>query len=251
MPEPGILVLLRHGQSTLNAQGRFTGLLNPPLTARGREEALTAAQTLASCAFIPDIVFSSTMARAQQTGAIVNGILTSGRVPVQTAWELNERSYGALTGRRREDVVAEFGPRLLHQWRRSLTGAPPPMSARRLGVIGRNSAVTAMPPGTAQATESLNAVAIRMGRFWSGILRPELVAGSKVLVIGHGNSLRALCLVIDRLNEDEVEGLNLPTGHPIEYRFGSAMVPSVRGGTYLDPAASAVALSLLAAEGGT
>lgn len=251
MPDPGTLVLLRHGESTLNAQGRFTGLLNPPLTPGGRAQALKAAALLESTGFLPDLIYSSTMARATQTGELLTGALTRGGVPVRTAWELNERSYGALTGRRRNELLEEFGPQVLHCWRRCLDAAPPPMSARLLLAIGRNSAVVAMPQGAAQATEPLNDVATRIRGLWRGVLRPALEAGSHVLVVGHGNSLRALCLVIDSLDEDEVERLNLPTAHPLEYGFDTGFLPSPRGGTSLDPCAAAAAIDLLAAGGGT
>ncbi|GAA5226204.1 2,3-bisphosphoglycerate-dependent phosphoglycerate mutase [Paeniglutamicibacter antarcticus] len=251
MPDHGTLVLLRHGESTLNAQGRFTGLLNPPLTARGRAQSLKAAAVLASAGFLPELIYSSTMVRATETGELLTAALTRGKVPVSKAWELNERSYGALTGRRRTELLEEFGLQMLHRWRRSLDEAPPPMSARLLTTIGRNSAVAAMPQGAAHATESLNAVATRIRGFWQGTLRPALEAGSDVLVVGHGNSLRALCLVIDSLGEDEVESLNLPTGHPLEYGFDPGFLPSPRGGTYLDPSAAAAAVDLLAAGGGT
>lgn len=107
------------------------------------------------------------------------------------------------------------------------------------------------PPGTARATESLNAVATRVQGLWHQTLRPLLYTGSDVLVVGHGNSLRALCLVIGSLTEDEVERLNVPTGHPLEYRFHPGFVPYPRTGTYLDPGAAADAVGVLAADGGT
>ncbi|GAA4659322.1 2,3-bisphosphoglycerate-dependent phosphoglycerate mutase [Arthrobacter cryoconiti] len=251
MTGQGKLILLRHGQSTLNAQGRFTGLLDPPLTPQGRAEAVHAADILVSAAFAPDTIFSSTMVRAVETGLLVSERLTGGTVPVRTAWELNERSYGSLTGRLKKELLAEFGPQVLHYWRRSLYAAPPPMTPRQLTAIRSSNAAADMPPGTARATESLNAVATRVNGFWYKTLRPLLRDGKNVLAVAHGNSLRALCLILDSLTEEEVEGLNLPTGHPLEYSFHSGFIPYRRGGTYLDPDAAALAVSLVAADGGT
>lgn len=251
MPDPGTLVLLRHGESALNAQGGFTGLPNPALTARGRAQSLKAAAVLASAGFLPEHIYSATMVRTTETGELLTAALTRGKVPESKAWELNERSDGALTGRRRTELVEEFGLQMLHRWSRSLDEAPPPMTALLLTIIGRNSAMAAIPQVASQATESLNAVATRIRGFGQETLRPALEAGSDVLVVGHGNFLRALCLVIDSLGEDEVESLNLPTGHPLEYGFDPGFLPSPRGGTYLGSSAAAAAVDLLAAGDGT
>ncbi len=251
MSELGTLILLRHGQSTLNAQGRFTGLLDPPLTSQGRRESRRAAESLADAAFIPECIFSSAMSRALETAQLVNEILTAGTVPIQEVWELNERSYGALTGLCKSELLAHDGPQVLHSWRRSLYGAPPPMTPRQLAAIGSNRAVTAMPQGTTRPTESLHAVVTRLQSFWHETVQPLLHVGTDVLIVGHGNSLRALCLIIDSLSEAEVEDLNLPTAHPLAYRFRPGFIPFPRAGTYLDPGAAAQAVAALTANGGT
>ena len=251
MPNVGTLVILRHGESTLNAQGRFTGLLDPVLTPRGREEVRHAGETLTDLGFIPQIIFSSTMSRAVESANLVNALLTAGTVPVLRAWELNERNYGSLTGRSRTELLRKFGPEVLHQWRRSMHQAPPPMTGWQLESIRASPALATMPASTILKTESLDAVVTRVRGLWSKILRPALVSGSNVLVIGHGNSLRALCMLIDSLSEDEVERLNLPTGQPLHYSFQTGCVPCPRGGIYLNPGAAAHAASVLAMDGGT
>lgn len=251
MPNVGSLVLLRHGESTLNAQGRLTGLLDPGLTDRGRNEATHAAELLRAASFEPDSVYCSTMLRARETAKLITQSLTAGTFETHMVWQLNERNYGYLTGRGRNELLAEFGPVLLHEWRRSFHGAPPPMSARQLASISRNPAVAAMPQGTALRTESLETVVYRVRSLWLSTLRPALVGGSDVLVVGHGNSLRALCMVVGSLGEETVERLNLPTGQPLFFRFNSRIEPLIPGGTYLDPGDAAEAIVALIAVGGT
>ncbi|AOY73852.1 2,3-bisphosphoglycerate-dependent phosphoglycerate mutase (plasmid) [Arthrobacter sp. TES] len=251
MPAPGTLILLRHGQSVLNAQDRFTGLLNPSLSSIGEDEAARAGALLTSASFSPDTLYTSTLTRTRDTARIVLKVLDAPDVPVRAAWELNERSYGSLTGRARSEMLSELGPEVFRFWRRSYYGAPPPMSRTALGAIRRSRAFAGLPPEALLPTESLCGVVKRVRIFWHQHLRPRILAGENVLVIGHGNSLRALCLVLDRLSHAEVEELNIPTGHPLQYRFDPGLVPLVRGGEYLNPLAARTAAALVAAAGGT
>lgn len=251
MPAPGTLFLLRHGQSVLNAQDRFTGLLDPALSSIGEDEAARAGTMLASASFSPDIVYTSTLTRTRDTARIVLDVLGYPGVPVLAAWELNELSYGSLTGRPRSELLSELGPEVFHFWRRSYYGAPPPMSRAELSAIRRSQAFAGLPPEAIQPTESLCGVVKRVRIFWHQHLRPRIRAGEDVLVIGHGNSLRVLCLVLDGLSHAEVEALNIPTGHPLLYRFSPHLVPVVRCGVYLNPLAARTAAALVAAAGGT
>ncbi|MBT2531362.1 2,3-bisphosphoglycerate-dependent phosphoglycerate mutase [Arthrobacter sp. ISL-48] len=251
MPAPGTLVLLRHGQSVLNAQDRFTGLLDPPLTPLGEDEAARAAALLVHSSFSPGTVYTSTLTRTRATARIVLAILDAPNVPVLAAWKLNERSYGSLTGRARGELLSELGPEVFRFWRRSYYGAPPPMSRAELGAIRRSKAFTGLAPEAVLPTESLCGVVKRVRIFWHQHLRPRIRAGEDVLVIGHGNSLRALCLVLDGLSHAEVEALNIPTGHPLAYRFTPNFAPLERGGEYLNPLAARTAAALVAAAGGT
>ncbi|MCB5292419.1 2,3-bisphosphoglycerate-dependent phosphoglycerate mutase [Arthrobacter sp. SO3] len=254
MPAPGALVLLRHGQSVLNAQNRFTGLLDPPLSAAGEGEAAAAGALLAAATFFPDAVYTSTLSRTHQTARIVLDVLDlpgCPALPVVPAWELNERSYGSLTGKLREELLSELGPEVFRFWRRSFYGAPPPMPSGQLAAIRHSRAFAGLPPEAVLATESLCGVVKRVRNFWHQHLRRRLREGEDVLVIGHGNSLRALCFVLDRLSHAEVEELNLPTGQPLVYRFTPDLAPMVRGGEYLNPLAARTAAALVAAAGGT
>lgn len=248
---PGTLVLLRHGESDLNAQGRFTGLLDPSLTAAGRTEAKAAAALIAAARLTPQAVWTSTLARATETARIVLAALGTPHIPMERVWELNERSYGCLTGLSRSHALAQLGePRFTH-WRRSYHGKPHPMPEEELEALRDSPALAGLPPEAVPATESLRDVAARIRPFWDRKLAPSLRRHRAVLAVAHGNSLRALCLVIDRLAPGEVEALNIPTGQPLVYRFTDRMEPAVRGGTYLDPGAALAGAERIAAQGGT
>jgi 2,3-bisphosphoglycerate-dependent phosphoglycerate mutase len=248
---PGTLVLLRHGESTLNAQGRFTGLLDPSLTAAGRAEAKAAAALIAAARLTPQAVWTSTLARATETARIVLGALGTPHVPQEQAWELNERSYGCLTGLSRAHAMAQLGQARYTQWRRSYHGTPHPMPDEELEALRDTPALAGLPPEAVPATESLNDVVARIRPFWDRRLAPSLRRHRVVLAVAHGNSLRALCLVIDRLAPEEVEALNIPTGQPLVYRFTDRMEPTVRGGTYLDPQRALAGAERIASQGGT
>lgn len=248
---PGTLVLLRHGESILNAQGRFTGLLDPPLTHAGRAEAEAAAGLIGAAGLRPEAVFTSTLARARETARIVLAGLAAPEATVEQAWELNERSYGSLTGLSRARALAELGEARFTRWRRSWHGAPPPMAREELEALRASPALAGLPPGAVPATESLRDVAWRVGGFWRARLAPALHRHRAVLAVAHGNTLRALCLLLDGLDPEEVAALNIPTGQPLVYRFDEGMAPTVRGGTYLDPAAALAGAERIAAQGGT
>ncbi len=250
MPGTGTLILLRHGQSVFNAEGRFTGLLDPPLTARGRSEAVYAATLISGFGLHLDDVLTSTLMRAVRTAEIVTECLGLSSTP-RRVWQLNERNYGSLTGRLKSELLAEFGPDVLHFWRRSLYGAPPPMDAEALGELWRTPALAQLPARAVRGTESLCEVLKRVREFWHQHLRRQLLSGRHALIVGHGNSLRALCLLLDGLSEGEVERLNLPTGHPLVYELDERARPLERGGIYLDPQAARFAAKQVTADGGT
>lgn len=238
------MVLVRHGQSQANADGLFTGLLDVPLTDTGREEAREAAMLLEAADLHPPVWFSSPLRRAVETVEIMRTVLQPGPVTVEVDWRLAERNYGALTGKSKAEVLATYGEDQFRTWRRSVHTAPPPMTAEQFATLGDV-------PEWLGRTESLAAVIARVGNLWRERIEPALQTGRDVLVVAHGNSLRALCTVLDRLGTDEVESLNIPTGHPLVYRMGEDGRPRVRGGVYLDPAAATVAAATIAREGGT
>ncbi|WP_018549433.1 2,3-bisphosphoglycerate-dependent phosphoglycerate mutase [Streptomyces sp. LaPpAH-108] len=249
MPEPGRLVLLRHGQSTTNAEGRFTGWCDVALTPRGADEAVRAARLLARAALVPDTVHTSVMRRSIRTADLALAELDRLWVPVRRSWRLNERQYGALTGCRKHEVRAREGAERYRWLRRSLHSRPAPLAAAELARLRADPRYAALRPGGVPATESLADMTARVAPYWADVLAPQVRRGATVLVVAHGNSLRALATVLDRLTDDEVRGLDIPTGAPLRYDFDRALRPCVRGGTYLDPVAARAGAAAVAAEG--
>ena len=231
---PGSLVLVRHGQSTTNAAGVFTGWLDVPLTVRGRVEAVRAGRVLATHSVTPDVVHTSTLARTVTTAGLVLAPL-AGHPPVHPDGRLDERHYGALTGRSKQVVRQEVGRVRFDDWRNSLITAPPPLTGRGLRELTEAGWPTDRLLSTGVHAESLGDVVARVTPFWEQVLRPGLVTGRTVLVVAHGNSLRALLVVLDRLTQEELSALRLPTGVVLRYRFTDALRPLVRGGQLLGP----------------
>lgn len=260
----GLLVLLRHGESTANAEGSFTGLRDVDLSEHGVEQSHLAAALLAAAGVRPDAVVTSTMLRARRTAELVLGDLHDLEAAVQSSWRLNERDYGVLTGMPKREVREHYGPERFHAWRRTLHGRPPPMPPEQrpgVGFVAHGAGADdgdlarsdwagsrASEPGDG---ESLHDVVRRVRPLWTGPLLERLRAGETVLVVGHGNSLRALSAIIDDLGDTELEELNLPTAQPIVYDVGPDGRVSPRGGRYLDPDQAVLAAIRIAFEGGT
>jgi 2,3-bisphosphoglycerate-dependent phosphoglycerate mutase len=240
----GRLILLRHGTSESNEQGVFTGWLDVPLAASGRAQARRAATLLAEHGLLPATVHTSVLARAVDTAEEVLRALGVS-APVARTWRLNERHYGALTGRVKRDVVAEYGETQFAEWRRAYKGTPPPLpDDSPLSPVGdpRYAALGARLP----RTESLADVQARLLPYWHDVVRPAL-ADRTVLVTSHSNALRALVKHLERIPDDAIDTLNIPTGSPLVYPAddqGTVTGP----GTYLDPHA-AEAAAAVAAEG--
>ena len=242
-PSGGSLVLLRHGQSTANAAGLFTGILDPGLSPSGSDEAAAAAALLLTHDLVPDAVFVSPLQRAAQTAAIVAAALQLPASRIATDWRLTERNYGALTGRHKDDVRAEAGEEQFLAWRRSVDTAPPAMSDEQFALFRDTTLFRGLPARALTRTESLRDVSVRIREFDAEQVVPLLAAERTVLVVAHGNSLRAYCAVLERLDKSAIHRLNLPTGHPLVYQAG--------GRRYLDaPRAEAAALALTL-DGGT
>jgi 2,3-bisphosphoglycerate-dependent phosphoglycerate mutase len=256
----GRLVLLRHGESTANAEGSFTGQRDVDLSDLGVEQSHEAAALLAAEGIRPDVVVTSDMLRARRTAALVLADLRDVEAPVLASWRLNERDYGVLTGMPKRDVRERFGAERFHTWRWTLHGTPPPMPQEQRAAVefverGTDVGDAAEPAGPRPAApgegESLHDVVVRVRPLWQGLLLDRLRAGQNVLVVGHGNSLRALCAIVDDLGDAELEELNLPTAQPIVYDVGQDGTASPRGGRYLDPDRAVLAAIRIAFEGGT
>jgi 2,3-bisphosphoglycerate-dependent phosphoglycerate mutase len=213
------LVLLRHGESTANADDRFGGWLDFELTARGREEATLAGRSIRDAGLHPAAVHTSLLRRAIDTAEIVIAETNATSAPVRRTWRLNERHYGRLQGRTRASVREEFGDAVFNGLRRSYDMVPPP----------------AGPAGEHIDGESLADVRRRLVPYWDAEIVADLRAGRTTLVVAHGNSLRALCMHLDGITADQVSALNIPTGAPLRYDLDETLVPVIPGGEYLDP----------------
>lgn len=255
MGRTGRLILVRHGESTANAAGAFTGLRDVDLSPRGIEQSHQAAALIAASALVPDVAFTSRMLRARRTAALILGDLHDVDAPVVATWRLNERDYGLLMGMSKSGVRERFGAELFHSWRRTLHGTPPPMPAERRATLGLVPADEdpddPQPPGSMGDGESLHDVVERIRPLWEREIRPRATAGETVLVVAHGNSLRALSALVDDLEEHELEELNLPTAQPVLYDVDAAGAATPRGGRYLDPDTAVVAAIRIMFEGGT
>jgi 2,3-bisphosphoglycerate-dependent phosphoglycerate mutase len=243
------LVVLRHGESEWNSRNLFTGWVDVDLTARGEAQARHSATLLREADLMPTVVHTSVLTRAVRTGAIVLDALDHPEVPTRRHWRLNERCYGALQGMERTAARERFGDDLYLQWRRSFDVPPPPLEPGTPGDPAADPRYADLPDGTLPRTESLADVTARLLPYWQRAILPDLRAGHTVLVVAHGNSLRALVAHLDQLSREEVLALNIPTGMPLHYDLGADLTPRVRGGRYLEPAAAADAAAAVAAEG--
>lgn len=247
------LYLLRHGESTANAQGLFTGITDVHLTDQGIREARRAAQLLVDARAVPDRIWRSALIRTAETVDAMLPAFLPATPAVATEWRLNERNYGALTGLSKSAVASQYGVDQFLTWRRSYATAPPPMPAEMLADFAAAEPFRSLPGIALTTTESLADVVERVAPFWSDTLAPELADDGRVtLIVAHGNSLRALAMLIENLPVAAVETLNIPTGHPLRYRFDlSSRTPRLIGRDYLDPDAAVEAAALLTRQGGT
>lgn len=245
------LLLLRHGESTANADGLFTGALDVPLTPGGTRESLGAAESIVAAGIGVDVIFTSPLGRARDTATLAAPLLDIDPEDVQDDWRLTERSYGALTGRSKAEVLRRYGAERFFHWRRSMDGMPPRMSEGLHHRLAAQAPFRGLPPEAVPYTESLRDVIIRADAFLRDAVFPLVRSVQTVLIVAHGNSLRAVCAVLDALTDDEVSALNIPTGHPLVYELGPELVPLLRGGRYLDEESALAAAADVAAQGGT
>jgi 2,3-bisphosphoglycerate-dependent phosphoglycerate mutase len=243
------LVLLRHGESVWNAEGLFTGWVDVGLSDRGKQEAQTAGALLRDAGLRPDVVHTSVLTRAIQTA---NGTLEAADrlwLPVRRSWRLNERHYGALQGKDKAHTREEFGDEQFLLWRRSYDVPPPPLpDADPLSQAG-DPRYAALPSELLPRTECLKDVLGRLMPYWDDAIIPDLLAGRMVLVVAHGNSLRALVKHLDGIPDAEISALNIPTGIPLVYELDDAFHPAGGAGRYLDPRAAAEAAEAVRNQG--
>jgi 2,3-bisphosphoglycerate-dependent phosphoglycerate mutase len=243
------LVLIRHGQSEWNEKDLFTGWVDVGLTTAGEAEARRGGQLLRERGLRPDIVHTSVLRRAIQTADLVLDEADLLWLPVRRSWRLNERHYGALQGKDKKATMAEFGEEQFMLWRRSYDTPPPPLPDDDEWSQVGSPMYADLPSELMPRTECLADVVERMLPYWYDAIVPDLRAGRTVLVVAHGNSLRALVKHLDGVTDDDIAGLNIPTGIPLLYELDADLHPTVAGGEYLDPEAAADAIEAVKNQG--
>ena len=236
----GKLVFLRHGQSAWNLDNRFTGWTDVDLTDQGRAEAAEAGRLLAAEGLTFDVAFTSVLKRAIRTLWITLDALDLMWIPVERSYRLNERHYGALQGLNKAETVAAHGAEQVQVWRRSYDIPPPPLAEDDPRQARFDRRYARLPPADLPATESLKDTLARVEPYWHTRIAPELAANRDVLVVAHGNSLRALVKMLDGMSDAEIVEFNIPTGVPLLYDLDDRLAS--RGRRFLgDPAQIAAA----------
>ena len=241
------LILLRHGQSQWNASNQFTGWVDVDLTDKGRAEAARAGELIAAGDRQPDVLYTSLLRRAITTANLALEAADRLWIPVQRNWRLNERHYGALQGLDKAATKAKYGDEQFMLWRRSYDTPPPPIE--KGSTYSQDADPRYADIGGGPLTECLADVVARFVPYYEHTITGDLKAGKTVLIVAHGNSLRALVKYLDGMSDADVVGLNIPTGIPLRYDLNAEGMPVVPGGTYLDPEAAAAGAAAVAKQG--
>lgn len=242
------LVLLRHGQSQWNLENRFTGWVDVELTEQGCAEATAAGRLLCEAGLDFDVAHTSVLTRAIHTLQLTLAAMDRRWLPVHKSWRLNERHYGALQGLNKAETAARHGEAQVKVWRRSYDVPPPAMAETDAGHPRYDARYRTLDARILPATESLAITLERVLPYWHDALAPDLKAGRRVLVVAHGNSLRALYKYLNGVSADDIMGVNIPTGVPLVFELNDDL--SVAAYRYLgDAAAVARAAAAVAAQG--
>lgn len=223
----GKLILCRHGESEWNLENRFTGWADVDLSPKGEQEAKDAGLTLKHEQLSFDLAYTSVLKRATRTLWIMLEEMSLTWIPVTNAWELNERHYGALQGLNKSQVAAEYGEEQVQIWRRSYDTPPPPLNnddERHPRFEIRYASVSDLP-----ASESLKDTLLRVKPYWQTKIIPSLLGNQDVLIVAHGNSLRAMVKMIENISDEEIVDFNIPTGIPLAYEFNENLKPIKQG----------------------
>jgi 2,3-bisphosphoglycerate-dependent phosphoglycerate mutase len=241
----GKLILVRHGQSQWNVDNIFTGWVDVPLTKKGRSEAVRAGELLTEHKIEPDLLFTSVLQRAIVTANIA--LESAGRswIPVTRSWKLNERHYGALQGKNKKETLEKFGEEQFALWRRSFDTPPPAIEPGNQYDVSDDPQYEGV---EVPRTECLKDVIERFLPYYDKEILPEVLAGKNVMVVAHGNSLRALVKHLENMSDTDIAHLNIPTGIPLVYDIDTQGKP-VGQGIYLDPEAATEASAAVAQQG--
>jgi 2,3-bisphosphoglycerate-dependent phosphoglycerate mutase len=240
------LVLLRHGESVWNLENVFTGWTDVALSPKGVDEASEAGRLMGEEGLRFDVAHTSLLRRAIDTLNLALAELGQGWIPVRKHWRLNERHYGALQGLNKKETADRHSPEQVHVWRRSYDTPPPPLETSDERHPGNDPRYAWMPPELLPATECLRDVVDRMLPYWYDAIVPDIREGKRVIVAAHGNSLRALVKHLDGISDEEIPGLNIPTGIPLVYELDADLRPI--GSRYLGSAEAAAAAAQAVAD---
>lgn len=219
------LVLVRHGQSTWNLENRFTGWTDVDLTDLGKAEAAEAGKLLKESGYDFDIAYTSVLKRAIKTLGVIQDVMNLDWLPVVRAWQLNERHYGALQGLNKAETAKQYGEDQVKVWRRSYDVPPPSLELTDERHPKFDKRYASLTPEQLPATESLKITLDRVLPYWNSTLAPEIKAGKRLLVVAHGNSIRALVKYLDNVSEADIVELNIPTGLPLVYELDKDLKP--------------------------
>jgi 2,3-bisphosphoglycerate-dependent phosphoglycerate mutase len=242
------LVLLRHGESIWNKENLFTGWTDADLSEQGKAEAKMAGELLREGGFSFDVAFTSVLKRAVRTLWIALDELDLMWIPIVHSWRLNERHYGALQGLNKAQTAAKYGEDQVLMWRRSYDVRPPALEKSDARYPGSDPRYRGLGSAELPVTECLKDTVARFLPYWHEAIVPAIQSGRKVIIAAHGNSLRALVKHLDRISDEEIVGLNIPTGIPLVYELDAQLEP-VRHAYLGDPEAVARAAAAVASQG--
>ena len=242
------LVLMRHGESQWNLENRFTGWTDVDLTETGREQAWQAGQLLKEKGYTFDLAYTSLLKRAIRTLWLTLDALDQMYIPVHNNWRLNERHYGNLQGLNKSETAAKFGDEQVLIWRRAYAIAPEPLDLEDPRHPRFDPRYSRLTPEQLPATECLKDTVDRVLPFWNESIAPSIRLGRRVLISAHGNSLRALIKHLDGVSDDDIVGMNIPTGQPLVYELDENLKP-IKNYYLADPAVIEAAMAAVAAQG--
>ncbi len=241
------IVLLRHGESVWNRENRFTGWTDVDLSDKGVEEAREAGRLIKAAGFDFDLALGSVLRRAIRTMWIVLDELDRMWIPQELSWRLNERHYGALQGLNKSEMAQKFGEDQILVWRRSYDVPPPALARDDPRSPANDPRYRPVAPGELPLTECLKDTVARFLPFWNERIAPEVRGGRRAIVVAHGNTIRALVKYLDKVSEQDIVGLNIPTGIPLVYELHDDLRP-IRSYYLGDPEKARLAAAAVAAQ---
>ncbi|WWO95202.1 MAG: 2,3-diphosphoglycerate-dependent phosphoglycerate mutase [Candidatus Dasytiphilus stammeri] len=222
------IVFLRHGESKWNKENRFTGWCDIDLSRKGKTEAKLAGKLLKKKGFFFDYAFSSVLKRAIHTLWIILDQLEQSWLPVSKSWKLNERHYGALQGMNKLEMTKKYGTEKILQWRRDMYATPPPLTINNQTFSGNDIRYCHLKIDQFPLTENLFSTGKRVISYWRDVILPLITTGYRLLVVAHGNSLRALIQYLDNMSPIEIININIPTAIPLIYEFDTNLLKPTR-----------------------